>query len=200
MWNHTLAKAVMVACCAWSSLTWFSGQPVHPVDGELAPAEPRQVEAESSATMQLGRWSLTPRAGYEITARVLGHEHYRFDELADLIPDDLALGWGPMSDNRVLNSIDISQGNRFYYWQASTATPIAAEDITTHSANTHVIPGNAAIAKQLAKLRVGQVVTLSGELVDGARSDGRWIKTSLVRSDTGAGACEVLLVRDVMLK
>jgi hypothetical protein len=51
----------------------------------------------------------------------------------------------------------------------------------------------------LSKLRVGQVVTLSGELVDGKRDDGRWIKTSLVRNDTGAGACEVLLVHDVML-
>jgi protein-S-isoprenylcysteine O-methyltransferase Ste14 len=28
---------------------------------------------------------------------------------------------------------------------------------------------------------------------------GGWIKTSLVRDDTGAGACEVLLVNDVAL-
>jgi hypothetical protein len=53
------------------------------------------------------------------------------------------------------------------------------------------------IAKQLARLRPGEVVTLSGELVDGVRDDGMWIKTSLVRDDTGAGACEVLLVSDV---
>jgi hypothetical protein len=38
---------------------------------------------------------------------------------------------------------------------------------------------------------------LTGELVDGLRNDGTWIKTSLVRNDTGAGACEVLLVDDV---
>ena len=31
----------------------------------------------------------------------------------------------------------------------------------------------------------------------GVRDDGRWIKTSLVRTDTGAGACEVMLVSDV---
>jgi hypothetical protein len=35
--------------------------------------------------------------------------------------------------------------------------------------------------------------------VDGARDDGMWIKTSLLRDDTGAGACEVLLVSDVAL-
>jgi len=199
MWNHTLAKAVLAACFTWSSWTWFAERPVHPADGQLAAAEPHQVESASATVVQFGRWSLTPKAGYEITARVLGHEHYRFDELADLIPDDLALGWGPMSDNRVLDSIEISQSNRFYFWHATGPTPIEAEDITTHSANTHVIPGDPAVARQLSKLRVGQVVTLSGELVDGKRDDGRWIKTSLVRNDTGAGACEVLLVHDVML-
>jgi hypothetical protein len=51
----------------------------------------------------------------------------------------------------------------------------------------------------LSRLRPGQVVTLSGELVDGMRDDGMWIRTSLVRDDTGAGACEVLLVSDVTL-
>ena len=35
--------------------------------------------------------------------------------------------------------------------------------------------------------------------VDGVRDDGMWIKTSLVRNDTGAGSCEVLLVSDVTL-
>jgi len=34
---------------------------------------------------------------------------------------------------------------------------------------------------------------------DGARDDGMWIKTSLVRDDTGAGSCEVMLVSDVTL-
>jgi hypothetical protein len=49
----------------------------------------------------------------------------------------------------------------------------------------------------LSHLRPGQVVTLSGLLVDGKRDDGAWIKSSLSRTDTGAGACEVLLVQDL---
>jgi hypothetical protein len=39
---------------------------------------------------------------------------------------------------------------------------------------------------------------LSGELVDAVRNDGMWIKTSLVRTDTGPGACEVILVDEVL--
>jgi len=46
-------------------------------------------------------------------------------------------------------------------------------------------------------LRRGQLVLLSGDLVDGTRDDGRWIKTSLARNDTGPGSCEVMLVRKV---
>jgi hypothetical protein len=104
-----------------------------------------------------------------------------------------------MSDSRILRTIDISQSNRFYYWRAQQGSPLPKDAIITHSANTHVIPQNKMIARQLSRLRPGQVVTLSGELVDGVRDDGRWIKTSLVRDDTGAGACEVLLVNDVAL-
>ena len=54
----------------------------------------------STTEVRLGKWRLTPRADYDITARILSRADYRFDALADLIPEDLALGWGPMSDNR----------------------------------------------------------------------------------------------------
>jgi hypothetical protein len=163
----------------------------------LAQEEPRQTNVPNGEKLQMGRWTLTVRATYQVTARVLGREPYHFDALADLVPEDLALGWGPMSDNRVLNTLEISQSDRFYYWRATSATTVARDVIISHSANTHVIPQNALIARQLARLRPGEVVTLSGELVDGERNDGRWIKTSLVRTDTGAGACEVMLVTDV---
>jgi hypothetical protein len=93
----------------------------------------------------------------------------------------------------------LSQSNRFYYWRVPSSSPLPKELIITHSANTHVIPRNSMIASQLSRLRPGQVVSLSGELVDGVRDDGVWIKTSMVRDDTGAGACEVLLVSDVAL-
>jgi len=102
-----------------------------------------------------------------------------------------------MSDNSILKGMDISQANRFYFWRATPATPVSREVIISHSANTHVIPDGSVVARQLSRLRPGQVVTLSGLLVDGKRDDGAWIKSSLSRTDTGAGACEVLLVQDL---
>jgi hypothetical protein len=195
--RHRVLKALILAYVAWGGWNWFIDRPIHPADGILAPDEPQQGDAPSPQPYRIGRWTLTPRATYLITARVLNVERYHFDFLATLIPEDLALGWGPMSDSRILNGMEISQSNRFYFWRSSLNVPIPKDVIISHSANTHVIPESPLIASQLSHLRRGQVVTLTGTLVDGKRDDGAWIKTSLVRTDTGAGACEVLLVHDL---
>src|SRR5258708_3824006 len=197
MWRHPLLKVVLLVYIGWGGWNWYSDRPFRQPDGVLAADDPQQPNLPPGDTVQAGRWTLTVRADYRVTARILARERYRFDALADLVPEDLALGWGPMSDNRILRTIDISQSNRFYYWRAQQGSLLPKESIITHSANTHVIPQNKMIARQLSRLRPGQVVTLTGELVDGVRDDGRWIKTSWVRDDTGAGACEVLLVNDV---
>jgi hypothetical protein len=197
MWRHPVLKILLLLYVLWGGWNWFANRPLHPPDGVLAGNDPEQTDLPSGDQLRVGRWTLTMRADYRITARILGREPYHFDALADLVPEDLALGWGPMSDNRILRTMDISQSNRFYYWSAPAHSSIARESIITHSANTHVIPQNSLIRKQLSGLHPGQVVTLSGELVDAVRDDGMWIRTSLTRSDTGPGACEVLLVNDV---
>jgi hypothetical protein len=198
MWRHPILLALVSAYVVWGAWNWFENRPVHPPDGVLAPDDPVQTNIVGDAEVtQLANWTLHSRARYRITARVLGVERYSIDTLAKLVPEDLALGWGPMSDSRTLAAFDISQSNRFFYWRPKGAMPLARETVIEHSANTHVIPADAAVRSQLSHLRRGQVVTLSGDLVDGVRADGASIRTSLVRNDTGPGACEVMLVREV---
>jgi hypothetical protein len=175
-------------------------RPAHPPDGQIAPDDPLQTDARDAAVTAHGRWRLTPRARYDITARILSREDYYFDLLSDLIPEDLALGWGPMSDNRVLRAFEVTQGARFYSWMPRQALPIPRQDVIEHSANTHVIPADAAVGRQLKHLRVGQVVHMTGLLVNAVRDDGAYINTSLTRSDSGPGACEVLLVEEVEVR
>src|ERR1700752_1515368 len=119
--------AILLAgtCNGWQR--WQS-RPLHPLDGTLAPDDPVQTDIERAAPVRHGRWLLTPRASYDITARILSREDYRFDRLADLVPEDLALGWGPMSDNRVLRAFRITQGARFYSWMPKQALPIPRQD------------------------------------------------------------------------
>ena len=105
--------SVLIAAGLWQAVNRWQLRPVHPPDGPIAPAEPLQTDLEGTPVVtQLGRWRLTPRARYDITARILSREDYHLDPLSDLIPEDLALGWGPMSDNRILSAFEITQGAR----------------------------------------------------------------------------------------
>ena len=194
--RNVLFGAVLIAGI-WQGHEQWLLRPVHPPDGAIAPLEPQQTDVAQSQDLPHGRWRLIPRAQYEITARILSREDYHFDAISDLIPEDLALGWGPMSDNRILEQFDISQGARFYTWESHGPLPLPRQQIVEHSANTHVIPADGLMRRELARLRVGQVVHLSGVLVDGKREDGASIRTSLTRSDEGAGACEIMLVEAV---
>jgi len=195
-WRPILLIALVTAAL-WQGFNRWQLRTVHPADGSIAPDEPRQTDLESAPVTTLGRWRLTPVARYDITARILGREDYRFDGLSDLIPEDLALGWGPMSDNRVLQALEITQGARFYSWRPKQTLPIPRQAVIEHSANTHVVPADAVVAHQLKRLRVGQVIHLTGYLVNGVRDDGAYINSSLTRSDSGPGSCEVMLVQEV---
>jgi hypothetical protein len=157
---------------------------------------PLQSNSVPPMTFSAGEFTITPAATFQIEARVLGRKDYRSGTESELSPVDLALGWGPMADPEVLDAIRIRQSNRFYYWSARTL-PLPAREIETSSANMHLIPADEYVADQLASVREQQTVRLLGYLVNVDRHDGwRW-RTSLTRSDTGAGACELLLVQRV---
>jgi hypothetical protein len=188
---------VVLIAAAWQADDDWRLRAVHPPDGEIAPLTPIQVNLDAPASVQQGHWRLRERARYDITARILSRENYHFDALSGLIPEDLALGWGAMSDSRVLVHFDISQAGRFYSWHSLGPLPMPRQQVVEHSANTHVIPIDKQVRRELAALRVGQVVHLAGTLVDGQRDDGTTIHTSLTRSDEGGGACEIMLVESV---
>src|SRR6202167_5900204 len=158
MWRHPILKVFLFSYIVWGAWHGTANRPVRSPDGVLAEGEPRQTNIADGEKLQMGRWTLTVRATYQLKARVLAREAYHFDAMSDLVPEDLALGWGPMSDNSVLRTIDISQSNRFYYWRAPAGSPIDRNTVITHSANTHVIPQNPLIARQLSRLRQGETI------------------------------------------
>lgn len=186
---------LLIALGAWGGWRAWSQRSVDSGPGVLAPDPPRQtaLEDDDAASFAHKAWTLKPLAAFTLEARVLGREDYRFDRLASLVPTDLALGWGPMSDSAVLDRVTISQGGRFYYWKVREF-PIPERDIVRSSANMHLIPADEAVADALDRVRVGQVVSLGGKLVE-ARSDrGITARSSLRRDDSGAGACELIWV------
>ena len=190
-------KLLLVFICliSYGAYQHYQHRPVIHGAGEIAPDEPIQTSTKA-ADIQLNGFTLTPLADYAIKARVLSTEDYSMGTEAELSPTDLALGWGPMSDESVLSKIEISQNNRFFYWHVDEF-PIPQREIEIHAANTHIIPANDTVKRQLSKIRTGQVVDIKGQLVEASRADGwRW-RSSLSRDDTGAGACEVIYVTEL---
>lgn len=167
--------------------------PVRHGPGVLVSEPPLQTVVEDAASLHHKGYSLQPLARFELRARVLSREDYRFDRGAELVPVDLALGWGPMSDDGVLEHIDISQGGRWYRWSVPEF-PIPRRDIERHSANMHLIPADDGVEDSIRATRPGDLVRFSGRLVEARGPDGwRW-RSSLSRDDTGANACELVLV------
>jgi len=182
--------------CALGGAHWWRHRPLAPGPGVLAPDAPTQIDLDEGAKLQRGDTTLVTRARFELTARVLSREDYRFDAGASLAPVDLALGWGRMSDSQVLASIEISQEQRFYHWHVASF-PIPRREIETSSANMHMIPADDTVRRELAVVKKGEVIHLEGFLVDASRPGGwRW-RTSMTRDDTGDGACELVYVESV---
>ena len=176
---------------------WYSTRAVDHAPGVLAAEAPLQEELDDAEGIEREGFTLVPRADFSATVRVLRREDYSLGALARLIPTDFAVGWGPMSDSSVLAGIEISQGNRFYYWRTEN-WPIERRDIESHSANWHVIPGDDDVRDVLARARAGSLVELRGRLVDVEGKEGG-MRTSLSRDDTGAGACEILFATSARL-
>jgi hypothetical protein len=162
--------------------------------GVRAPEQPRQSIIDEQPRFQLNGYQVSPLAEFSIQAKLLAREDYRLGREADLSPVDFAVGWGPMSDESVLQDIEITQSGRWYRWRTSSF-PIPRREIETHSANMHLIPADAAVRKAIDQMRPGQIVELRGYLVGVEADDGwRWI-SSLSREDTGGRSCELVYVR-----
>ena len=190
---------ILIALLALGAWHWWSTREVARPPGILVAASPVQVDiGDSEPHLSKPGYRITPLERFSLEARVLSAEPYWFDRGAELAPVDLALGWGPMSDTAVLDRISISQSGRFYFWHVDRF-PIPRHDIEVNSANMHMIPADANIAHTLKSIRVGQVVRLSGYLVDVAAPDGFHWRSSLTRNDTGNGACELVWVEDLQV-
>lgn len=177
-------------------LWWWQGRPIAQPPGVLAPLEPVQTEPDSLAPWDFRDHLIAPLANFELRARVLSAERYHFDRAAKLSPVDFALGWGPMSDSKVLEAFTIWQRDRWYFWSSGNL-PIPPDQVISHSANMHMIPANASVERRLLAVKAGQIVELRGKLIRADGKDGwHWV-SSLSRTDTGDGSCEVVWVNQV---
>lgn len=149
----------------------------------------------SGLPFRFGEAIITPKYEFFVTARVLSKKKYA-DYGAAYAPIDLALGWGRMSKPEVIDGFKISQRNRWFYWRTDDMA-MPRSEVVRSAANMHIIPSNPDINTQLKMIKEGQVVELSGKLVNLTDTENfRWV-SSTTRNDTGNGACELFFVESL---
>lgn len=191
------ASFIAVVALTWFAYGWITAPITYP-PGVLIAAEPSQTAlTPKDSAFDSGKFHLQPLAHFALDARVLHRKIYRYDRPAALVPVDLAVGWGAMSDQAVLDQLKVSQSARFFWYEWQHQPPIPQNDIIAHATNLHLIPSSAAIAARCKSLRAGELIHLRGLLVEATGPEiGTW-RSSLSRTDSGNGACELVWVEEL---
>ena len=190
----SLLAAVMLAWFAYHRLN----APITYPPGVLITEEPEQTPVTpNDQPLATGAFQLQPLAHFSLKARVLHRKIYRYDRQAALVPVDLAVGWGLMSDQAVLDRLEISQSARFFWYEWHGQPPVAREQIVSHATNLHLIPSSRDLASRCKSLRSGELIYLRGLLVEAhGPGIGTW-RSSLTRMDDGNGACELVWLEEL---
>ncbi|WP_418910438.1 hypothetical protein [Acinetobacter towneri] len=127
--------------------------------------------------------------------RILGSKTYQHDAQAKFSPIDYAVSWGLFAEPEIARHITVNQYDRYLNWKIDRL-PVPAEQAIQMVSNMHIIPANPQIAKEIKKVKRGDLVRLKGELVEVKDQDLVWT-SSLTPTDTGDGACEVFRVSSI---
>lgn len=179
----------------WKPLTTIRHDP-----GMLVTSMPLQEPPPHQTPWAKDGYQIIPQARFRLDALLIDKEYYRFDGGAGIAPIDLLLGWQAMSDQSVLDGLRIRQGGRYWRWYTRGSNwPASQTAIETGASNMHIIPANDAVEKTIRSFRRGAVVHLNGYLVRVNGPNGFTWNSSLSRSDTGDGACELFWVDEARL-
>lgn len=127
--------------------------------------------------------------------RILGSKIYQDDAQAKFSPIDYSVSWGLFAEPEIARHITVNQYDRYLNWKIDRL-PVPAEQAMQMVSNMHIIPANPKIAKDIQKVKRGDLVRLKGELVEVKDHDLVWT-SSLTPTDRGDGACEVFRVSSI---
>jgi len=174
------------------------------VDPSRAASEPEQVAMDGEPPIEYEvkdhQVRLQPRARYKITGYAAETSRRLLDQWDFIVPLDVALIWGPVADPAVLRHMKFHLSDRYVsYWYDGATPPAVVVRLPSHVANNHLIPSSDGVARVLDRIRIGDLVTLQGKLVDVEIRDQQGqvmarMRTSVTRDDVGSGACEIIWV------
>lgn len=183
---------------------------------QIVPASlypPQQTEASSKLPINFSNngyeYQLEPMYDYVMTGLVVHTLQYdkwfSLSRTDDVFSVDWCVFWGSNLQSGAYKepSLKVSQDARFCRLQYDSGAILSDSEFS----NSHLVVIDPAVESAVKKVSAGDQIRLSGKLVNvTARAQGstskyelkeeRW-QTSVSRSDTGMGACEVIYVESV---
>jgi hypothetical protein len=110
---------------------------------------------------------------------------------------DVCVVWGNNIRSGAYNDISFSSGQFVCNFSTSSSEAYTAFDQTAIS-NNHLITDDSRLARKVRDVRIGDQVHFRGYLAEYSHNHGFPFKrgTSIVRTDTGDGACETVYLED----
>lgn len=195
MIKHFLFIILMIG----SVYYYWDTKPVKHGPGVVAPETPIQEATYNADEFQYKGFEITPKATINLEARVLAIKNYYFDKYSKLMPNDVVVGWGPMSDERNLSSLMVRQSDRSFYWEM-TKPPIKKHEMWQHASNMHLIGSTQEIRDKINALREGHIIHIEGYLVNATSPQGGWtLKSSMRRDDIGNDSSELVWIKSLTI-
>jgi hypothetical protein len=146
------------------------------------------------------KYLIEPRAEYLLRGLVVSHNNiagigdmYHTRKSVDL--KDICVVWGENIDNlKGVSFWSEPWSCHFYTRDSKVFESFRGDQIS----NTHLLGASEEVRRVIRSMHRGDQVELRGQLIDYAHvgQGGDFRRSSLVRNDTGNGACEVMLVEE----
>lgn len=194
MLKHILFVIILVG----GGYYFWTIKPIVHGPGEVAPNQPFQQRAYGVKSLEHQNYKFIPVAKLELEARILSKKKYYEDRETEFAPYDLVIGWGPMSDERNLSKIMVKQVDRSFYFEM-IEPPIPIQKMHNNTAIMRLVVSDEGISQKIQDLRIGNIISVKGYLVNAQSNDGWSMKTSLIRNDTGREAAEIVWVKELSI-
>lgn len=160
-----LLLLAVVAAAAWRHHGQATRAP-RPADGVLVGDGPRWgvtgMGSHATWSTALSPTESMPIAAIDITGRVLARRAYAPTPLEGPFALDLVLGWGPMSDNRVLDQLSVRQDARGFDIVAGPKLDLPVAKAYAAAMNLSLYSDTFQYMHALEAIRVGDVVRIVG--------------------------------------
>lgn len=200
-------RPLLFAGCLLLALSWFYRGSLPPPQAlsPLLREEPRQTPTDSRVlSLHAGGidYRVEPLFDYDIAGLVVSlHDsatwwdtlHAEANDHLNLA--DLCLVWGENARDGAYREMRFHNGQFTCYYSYAGGAAVSPAHLRAVS-NNHLLTADAAVARAIRRLRVGDQVRLRGRLANYAHDAGFAFRrgTSTSRDDSENGACETVLV------